>query len=429
MNTLRFLLVLTGSIGGAQAGTPGRMLPSQTTHGQTAIIATEPHQAVTSRGRATAGGAYRTEEVRVSSPSSLNSEIGLGGTINLPLGAGPFPAVLLLPDETIPQHVNGAYDLLGELADYLARQGLAVLRLDARGTGRSAAVPEANTAAELMADAQSALNFLRTHPGVDPVRVGLLGHGEGANVALLAAAQTPAPAFLVALGAAGLNGQELLARQTSLVNQPGEPDTAQIAWAHQRAQAMALARREAKKQLATGATPEQVQIRLGQEQLRLNAEAKKRSDALYNRQLAMLEIIRRTPDNAQAQAIVVNMLRQIYPGLPSATAQTRAGQLTSPWCRSLLAFDPQAQLGKVRCPVLLLHGTADTQVPAAINLPLLEKGLKANKRVSIQKLDGVNHEFQAPLSEQDLAAGAAQPTIASPDALDAIREWVFQQAR
>lgn len=416
-----FICCVTGSqlITRAQAGTPRRVGIGRPGLGAPST----PHRL------GAAGEAYRTEEVRVSSPSSTNSEIGLGGTINLPLGEGPFPAVLLLPDGTTLDHPNGAYELLADLADYLARQGLAVLRLDGRGTGRSAAVPVANAESDLVADAQSALAFLRTRPGIDPVRVGVLGHGEGANVALLAAAQTPAPAFVVALGAAGLSGQQLLARQTALVNQPGEPDTAQLAQAHRQAQVMARARREAKKQLAAGASPEQVQIRLGQEQLRLSAEAKKRSDALYKRQYALLEIIRRTPDNAQAQAIVANMLRQIYPGLPSATARTRAHQLTSAWYRSFLAFDPQTELPKVRCPALLLHGTADAQVPIATNLPVLEKGLRANKRVSIQRLDGVNHAFQTPLSEQALAAGTEQPTIAAPDALDAVREWVFQQTR
>ena len=69
---------------------------------------------------------------------------------------------------------------------------------------------------------------LRARPGIDPLRVGLLGRDEGANVALLVGVQAPTPAFLIALSTAGANGQELLARQTSLVNQPGEPDTAQI---------------------------------------------------------------------------------------------------------------------------------------------------------------------------------------------------------
>ena len=373
--------------------------------------------------------AYRTEDVRVSSPGSTNSEIGLGGTLSRPAGPGPFAAVVLLPDVHAPDQAAGAYSLLAELADYLTRQGLAVLRLDERGTGRSAGVPAAKTGPELVADAQSALTYLRTRPGIDPLRVGLLGHGEGANVALLAAAQAPAPAFVVALGAAGINGQELLARQTSLVNQPGEPDTAQLAQNTRYAQAMAQARREAKKQLAAGNNPTQVQVRVAQEQLRLSTETRKRSDALYKRQYAMLEIIRQTPDNAQAQAIVANMLKQMYPSLAPATAQVRAGQLTSAWCRSFLTFDPQTELGKVACPALLLHGTADAQVSVSSNLSALEKGLKGNKHVSFEKLEGVSHGFQAPVGEQALASGSAPSSAASADALKTIREWVFRQVK
>ncbi|MBH8558602.1 serine aminopeptidase domain-containing protein [Hymenobacter negativus] len=376
-----------------------------------------------------APASYRTEEVHVSSTSSPSPEIGLGGTLRLPAGTGPFPAVVLLPDVNTPEPSTGDYGLLNALADYLTRQGVAVLRLDDRGTGRSVGVPAATAGPQLVADAQSAMAYLRAKSGIDPLRVGLLGHGEGANVALLAGAQAPAPAFLVALGAAGVNGQELLARQTSLVNQPGEPDTAQLAWATQAAQAMAVARREAKKQLAAGANPAQTQLHIAQEQLRLTTEARKRNDALYKRQYALLEIIRQTADNAQAQAIVANMLKQIYPALSSAAAQTRASQLTSPWYRSFLTFNPQAELGKVACPTLLLHGTADTQVQLAANLPVLEKGLKANKRVNVQKLDGLNHEFQAPLSEQALAAGTTVRPTAAPDALEAVGEWVMQQVK
>jgi pimeloyl-ACP methyl ester carboxylesterase len=373
--------------------------------------------------------AYKTEEVHVSSPSSPSPEIGLGGTLRLPAGTGPFPAVVLLPDVNTPEHTPGDYSLLNALADYLTRQGVAVLRLDDRGTGRSVGVAAATAGTQLVADAQSAMAYLRAKPGIDPLRVGLLGHGEGANVALLAGAQAPAPAFLVALGAAGVNGQELLARQTSLVNQPGEPDTAQLKWAAQAARAMALARREAKQQLATGANPAQTQLRIAQEQLRLTTEARKRNDALYKRQYALLEIIRQTADNAQAQAIVANMMKQIYPKLTSAAAQARAGQLTSPWYRSFLTFNPQAELAKVACPTLLLHGTADTQVQLAANLPALEKGLKANKRVNVQKLDGLNHEFQAPLSDQALAAGTTARPTAATDALESVGEWVMQQVK
>jgi len=368
------------------------------------------------------------EEVRVSSASSPNSEIGLGGTLTWPAGKGPFPAVLLLPDANTLRGA-GPGPLLPAIVAELAQHGVAVLQLDDRGTGRSAAIPEASSSTELVADAFSALAFLRAHAGIDPMRVGLVGHGEGANIALLAGTTAPAPAFLVALGAAGLNGQEVLARQTALVNRPGEPDTAQLAWARYEAQALALARREAKQQLAIGATPTQSQLIIAKERMRLNTEAKKRSDLLYKRQYAMLEVIRQTPDNAQAQAIVANMLRQIYPALSAATAQERAAQLIGPWFRSFLSFNPQTELAKLGCPALLLHGTADAQVPAALNAPVLEKTLKGNKRVRFQKLEGVNHAFEAPASEPALAANAGPATPVSDEALEAVREWVAQQVK
>ena len=373
---------------------------------------------------------FALEEVHVSSPSSPNPEVGLGGILRRPAGTGPFPAVLLLPDAVPASSTEtGSYRLLDNLADYLLGQGLAVLRLDDRGSGRSAALPAATASAELAADAQSARNFLRSRPGIDPMRVGVLGHGEGANVALLAATQAPAPAFVVALAAAGVSGQELLARQTSLVNRPGEPDTAHLAWQTRCAQRMVQARRDAKQQLAAGATPEQVQVRVAQEQLRLTTEARKRNEILYKQQFALLEIIRHTADDAQAQVIVANMLRQIYPGLAAATAQARAGQLTSGWYRSLLAFNPQAELAKVSCPTLLLHGAADVQVPAATNLSALEKGFKGNKLATAQQLDGVTHDFQTALGERALLAGTTAPNTTSTDALEAVGEWVAKRLK
>ncbi|WP_158010130.1 alpha/beta hydrolase family protein [Hymenobacter glacialis] len=358
---------------------------------------------------------YMTEDVQVTSTNSLPVAAGLGGSLRMPMGQGPFPAVMLLSDESTASPANAGHNLLDELADYLTRQGMAVLTLDSRGQGRSMALPVASSNAELVADAQSGLLFLRTHSGIDPMQVGILGHGAGANIALVAATQAPAPAFLVALGAAGVNGQELLARQTSLVNQAGEADTAQAAWSLREMQVMDRAR-----QLTVGLSPPAAQAQLARQQYHLEALAKQRSDALYKRQYAMLEIIRQTPDNSQAQAIVANMLKQIYPNLAPATAHIRAGQLTSPWYRSLLVFNPQPELQKVSCPTLLLHGTADKQVPSALNLPLLEKGLKGNKRVKTLKLDGVNHAFQAPAYEQ---------TMVSSEALESISEWVLQQVK
>ena len=123
------------------------------------------------------------------------------------------------------------------------------------------------------------------------------------------------------------------------------------------------------------------------------------------------------------------MLRQIYPALTPTAAQVRAGQPTSTWHRSFLTFHPQTELAEGACPTLLLHGTANTQVPLAANLLALGRGLKASKRVLVQKLDGLNHEFQAPLGEQALAAGTAVQPTAATDALETVGGWIMQQVK
>ena len=123
------------------------------------------------------------------------------------------------------------------------------------------------------------------------------------------------------------------------------------------------------------------------------------------------------------------MLRQIYPALTPTAAQVRAGQPTNSRYRSFLTFHPQTELAEEACPTLLLHGTADTQVPLAANLPALERGLKASKRVLVQKLDGLNHKFQAPLGEQALTASTAVQPTAATDALETVGEWVMQQVK
>ena len=135
----------------------------------------------------------------------------------------------------------------------------------------------------------------------------------------------------------------------------------------------------------------------------------------------MYEIIRQTGSNAQAQAIVTNMLRQNNSFMDAAAAQRTAAELTSPRFRYYLDFDPTAQLAEVKCPVLLLNGTADLTVTADANLDPLYKGLKPNKQVTMKKLAGVNHLFQPDPPQWPIINGQPRPNF-SPAAEEAIRE-------
>ena len=383
-------------------------------------------EAAAPAGRTAAAAAayvYHTEQATV---TSQPGDVRLAGTLSIPDGAGPFPAVVLLSDMGAQDRDarRGSYRLFADLAAGLARQGIAVLRLDDRGVGQSGGDGDLATTADLVRDAQAALGYLRVQPSVDAARIGLVGHGEGGNVALLAAAQPLPPAFVVTLAAAGQVGLDLLAAQPEPVASPA--DTAAAGAVHRQAAAAVLA--EAARLRAKGSNAAQVETYLAQQRLKAKNDQRKEGETTLKFRRDMLEIVRQTANNDQAQAIVVNMLRQRYPALDPAAARARAGQLTTPWLRYYLNFDPRPGLAAVQCPVLLLHGTDDAEVTAAANLPVLEKGLKPNKRVTVRRLPGVNHWFQTPASELLATPDGVVDAIMSPALVSAVRSWMMQGA-
>jgi len=323
---------------------------------------------------------YRENNVSFTNPSTKNQ---LAGTLTIPAGEGPFAGVVLLSDsgpQTRDVDVNG-YRMFGQIADYLTRHGIAVLRFDDRGVGKSTGNYASATTADFVTDAQAAMNFLRSQPLVAAYRVGLLGHGEGANVALLAAAAPGrVPAFVVSLAGYGQLGSEVLRRQQSEI--------------------MRL----------IGADPSQV----------------KAAQDVYQR---TVDVIRQTPDNGVARPKVASLLLGANMGLDASMARARAVQLTSPWSRYFFDFNPQAKLDKVQCSVLLLNGTADLQVSAKRNMVPLYKALRHAKRSATEyKLDGINHLFQPSPNKWPMINGAQQ-AIFSPEGLKLIHTWVAQETR
>lgn len=329
---------------------------------------------------ATASKSFLTppyREIEVTFPNAA-ANLQLAGTLTVPAGPGPFPAVVLLSDVGA-QDRNGTineFAPLGRLADFLTRRGIAVLRFDDRGTGQSTGQAEA-TVPELVTDAQAALNFLRARPEVIPARLGLVGHGEGGNVALLTAGQPQPPAFVVGLAPNGLPGYDIAMQQQEATLRSLQTSSAQLAIA-------------------------------------------------LRRQQMILDAIRQTATRSQARSIVVNILKKDNPVLSDAAAQARATELTTAPYRYFLTFDPAEQLAKVTCPVLLLYGAADTVVNPATNLQGLLNGLKGNTAVTADKLLGVNHLFQPNHDQWPIVAGQAQPNF-SPAAQEAIRVWITEQ--
>lgn len=156
---------------------------------------------------------YTTEEVEFSNPDAT-----LSGTLTLPEKMdGKVPVVLMVSgsglqnrDEEIMGHKPFAV-----IADYLAKNGIASLRYDDRGCGKSVGDGQNATTFDFANDAQSGMEFLRKDPRFS--RVGILGHSEGGAIAYILGAKG-LPDFIVSLAGPTVKGDELLAEQVNTIN-------------------------------------------------------------------------------------------------------------------------------------------------------------------------------------------------------------------
>ena len=326
---------------------------------------------------------YRSQDVTFPNASA---GLSLAGTLTLPAGKGPFPAVVLVSgsgpqdrDETVFGHKPFLV-----LADYLTRRGFAVLRYDDRGVGQSQGTRATATTADFTTDAQAALAFLRQQPGINPRRVGLIGHSEGGLIAWQAAARPAGPDFIVTLAGPGVSGAELLLRQQADMGRAAGLDTAAL------------------------------------------GQTRRMNGALF----AELRRLPATLSPAEAGQQLAARLRQLAPSLSEADARTQTQRLTAPWLRYFLLTDPTPDIRQVKCPVLALNGTKDLQVAADVNLPAIEKTLQAagNRRVTVRALPGLNHLFQTAPTGTDAEYATIEETF-SPQALEIIGTWLAQQAK
>jgi dienelactone hydrolase len=149
-----------------------------------------------------AAAAVPSTEVEVEVPGPAAR---LAGTLTTPAARRPpFPAVVTLTGSgahyrdgnRTPDH---PYRPFRQIADRLARCGIAALRVDDRGAGGSEGSADAATAEDTAADARAALSFLRHRPEIDGRRLVLIGHSYGGEIAPMVAAEEPTVAAVVLL--------------------------------------------------------------------------------------------------------------------------------------------------------------------------------------------------------------------------------------
>ena len=188
----------------------GQQLPLTLKRGeQAAVMAPKPKPDYS----APADAPYVAEEVVVMTPAGHT----LAGTLTLPKGASrtrPVSAIVTVTGSG-PQDRDENIGLPGfrpfrQIADSLARRGIAVLRMDDRGTGASGGTFKGSTSADFAEDVRAGLAYLRTRPEIRADRLGVLGHSEGALIAPMVAEKEPTLRAIVLLAGIAQPGRSAL---------------------------------------------------------------------------------------------------------------------------------------------------------------------------------------------------------------------------
>lgn len=302
---------------------------------------------------------YKEEAV-----SFTNAQYTFNGTLTLPENYSRNTPVVLMVTGSGQQNRDEelfSHKPFAVIADALARQGIASLRYDDRGWGDKSVNFADFTTDDFRQDAAAAIPLLRKRFN----KVGILGHSEGGTIAMMLAAEGKAD-FIVSLAGMAISGKETLIMQNR--------------------QAMS----------AIGLPKETV-------------------DSYCNSISKALDEI---ASGKKANEININDVPQALKPITIKALQ----QADTPYIRHFLTIDVGKLLPKIKCPVLALNGTKDTQVDCDANTTRIEKGL-ADCKHSIKKIDGVNHLFQHCNTGIVTEYQQIEETI-SPEVLQEVAKWI-----
>ena len=302
---------------------------------------------------------YKEESVNFT-----NDGYTFGGTLTLPANCTKqTPVVLMVTGSGQQDRDETLFDHkpFAVIADYLARNGIASLRYDDRGWGDKTVDFGNFTTVDFRKDAEVALRVLRGRFG----KVGVLGHSEGGTIALMLAEEGKAD-FIVSLAGMAVSGKETLVQQnrTAMVS---------LGLPKDEVDKFAAVVEKALGEIAKGKSVDEINI-----------------------------------DDCQAE---------LKPVLRKALEQG-----ANPYISHFITVDAGKNLGKIKCPVLALNGTKDTQVDCTTNTTALETGLTGCKH-TIKKFDGLNHLFQHCTTGSVVEYQQIEETIA-PEVLETIVRWI-----
>ncbi len=328
---------------------------------------------------------YDEEEVEFK-----NGDIKLAGTLTLPRKKGKHPAVIMITGSG-PQ--NRDEELFGMkpfrvIADHFTRKGIAVLRYDDRGVGGSTGDISESTTIDFADDVLSAVQFLKNRNDINFEQIGMCGHSEGGIVAPAAAVKSDDVAFIILIAGTGRTGEDIIHAQSELISR------------------------------ASG---------LSEERIRKNIEANKKFFGLA-RKNAPKEEFQKLFKIVAAEQMQGQPPRDNMDAAVEAQFKSQYKRISSPWFKFFLDYDPAETLEKVKCPVLMVFGGKDLQVPAEMNEKAMVKALKkgGNSDYKVKTFPDANHLFQKAVTGNTSEYNTL-PKEFLPGFLEFISDWTLKR--
>jgi uncharacterized protein len=275
---------------------------------------------------------HRVEEVSVQ-----HGDVTLKGSLTLPAGPGPHPAVVF---------AHGSGDAVRDVGPwnmFFVRQGLAVLSLDKRGAGQSGGDWRSASLDDIAGDWLAGIAMLRQRADIDSARIGVHGSSQGGWTAALMAARSPGVAWVIVRAGSAAPVVDTMVYE--------------IGWSVREAglsEAHAQAAQDASRRLFA-----------------LSGAPWPEFDAYAG------------PLKSQPWASHAWPLHQSKDGWGRK------------WNALNAAFDPAATLAQVKVPVLWFLGELDHNVPGERSVQLLDAARRAsgNPDVTVRTLPGTGHSF------------------------------------
>lgn len=325
---------------------------------------------------------YTEEDVLI---NNYKDKVVLSGTLTKPKGDDKFPVVVLISgsgpqdrDQTFAGHKTFLV-----LADHLTRNGIAVLRYDDRGFGKSTGVFTEATTLDFAIDALAAVNYLKTRKDIDTKNIGLIGHSEGGIIAPLAANKSKDISFIVSMAGTGIQGDELVLNQILQQRSFPVPDL-----------------NEYKKNI-------KVALKIAGRKGDISEIRRELKEHYYKTTVPIIKPL--VGSDEKVDEIITNIVN------------TR----TTNWNRFFYNYNPANEIEKLKVPALYIIGSKDTQVLPEMNTKGIRNAFEknANPEHKIIQLEGLNHLFQESKTGEMSEYNTIEHTI-SPKALDAITLWI-----